>query len=134
MTPLAPPDAETAVVTFLDAAMTGCTVATKVPNPRPAGCYGRVTSIGGTGRNLIQADPRLLLEFWDDDEQGAFEAAQMAWALLWSAQDSFMTPAVYVTQVTSTLPVNFPDQDSKSPRYQFISTLTASLTPLEVQP
>lgn len=125
---LGPVDVEAAVVSLLDGAMSA-NVATAVPNPRPAsGGYLRVTRAGGGQRNLIQSDPRVLIECWHDDEVAAFDLARHAWALLWAAQDSFMTADVYVTRVESTEPVNFPDPDTDSPRYQFLTTLTTSLT------
>ncbi len=125
---IAPPDIEVGVIAVLTAGMPSASVADSVPNPRPSGTYVRVTATGGQSRNLIQADPRVLVECWAEDKQAAFDAAQLAWARLWAAQDSFLTPQVYATRIESTTPVNFPDPDTDSPRYQFISTITASLT------
>lgn len=132
MSGLAPVDVETAVIGLLNASMTS-EVSDKVPNPRPAGGqYGRVTRAGGTGRNLIQSDPRLLLEFWAPDATTAFNDARKAYALLWAAQDSYLDADTYATQILLTEPVNFPDPDTKDARYQFLATLTTSLT--EVTP
>ena len=125
---LGPADVKTAAITFLDASMPSASVAGRVPNPRPTGRYLRVTRAGGQPRNLIQSDPRLLIECWDDDETAAFNGAQLAYALLWAATDSYLSGDVYVTQIVLTEPVNFPDPDTKQPRYQFLATLTTSLT------
>lgn len=124
---LGPVDIEAAVVAVLDAG-TSAEVATSVENPRPAGPIIRVTRAGGSGRNLIQSTPRVLVECWDDDETDAFNLAQLAYARLWAAQDSFMTADVYVTQVELTEPANFPDPDTDQARYQFLAALTTSLT------
>ena len=124
---LGPVDVEAAVVSLLDGS-TSANVATAVPNPRPTGGYVRVTRAGGGQRNLIQSDSRLLIECWHDDEVSAFDLARRCWALLWAAQDSFISAGVYATRIDSGEPVNFPDPDTGSPRYQFLSTLTTSLT------
>lgn len=123
---LAPVDIEAAVVTVLDAG-TSASVATKVENPRPAGPLIRVTRAGGIGVNLIQSAPRVLVECWDDDEVAAFNLARMAYAVLWAGADSYLAAGVYVTRIELTEPVNFPDPDTKKPRYQFVAALTTSL-------
>lgn len=128
---LAPVDIEAAVITLLGATMTSVDFATGIPNPRPTR-YARITRAGGQGRNLIQSDVRVLLEFFGPDETTAFQDAQMGYALLWAAQDSYLDANVYATQIQLTEPVNFPDPDTKSSRYQFVATITTSLT--EVSP
>lgn len=129
MTLLAPVDIEAAVVTLLGSAMEAVDFATEIPNPRPpGGRYARVTRAGGQGRNLVQSDPRVLIEMFGPDETTAFNDAQMAWAVLWGAQDSYLDEATYATQIQSTEPVNFPDPATEDSRYQFLSTITTSLT------
>lgn len=126
---LAPVDIEAAVISLLGAAMTGVVFATEIPNPRPPSeRYGRITRAGGQGRNLIQSDVRVLLEFFGPDETTAFQDAQMGYALLWAAQDSYLDATTYATQIALTEPVNFQDPDTKSARYQFLATITTSLT------
>lgn len=127
---IAPPDVEVAVVTLLDAGMTA-DVATRVPNRRTAEMV-RVTSTGGSARNVVQFDARVLVECWGPDETTALDLARKAWALLWGAQDTYLDPTTYATRIESTGPVNFPDPDTTSPRFQFLSTLTVSMT--EVAP
>lgn len=123
---LAPVDVEAAAIALLGGALTA-DVSTEVPNPRPDGPYVRVTSLGGTVRNMVQLDARLLIECWDSDETSALNLARMAWALLFAATDTYLDGEVYATRISSTGPVNFPDPDTKSPRYQFISTITTTL-------
>ncbi|HEY4268415.1 MAG TPA: hypothetical protein VGM94_09515 [Galbitalea sp.] len=128
---LAPADIEAAVVGLLDAGMTS-DVATEVPNPRPTDQrYVRVRVTGGNPANLIQSLPRVLVEVWAPDETTAFNDAQKAWALLWAAQHSFVD-TVWVADVESSLPVNFPDPDTESPRYQFVTQIRASLQKVSV--
>lgn len=122
---IAPPDVESGVIAMLDAALTA-DVSTEVPNPRP-GEFVRVSTSGGTIRNLVQLDARVLVECWSADETAALNLARTAWARLFAAQNSFLAAGIYVTRINSTGPVNFPDPDV-GPRYQFISTLTVSLT------
>lgn len=122
----APGDVEEAVVTLLNAGMMP-PVSTKVPNPR-SDEHVRVTSLGGTVRNFVQMDSRVLVECWSTDETDAVNLARLAWALLFAASDSYLDASVYATRIQSTGPVNFPDPDTDMPRYQFISTITTSLT------
>lgn len=125
---LAPADVEAGVVALLDDGLTA-DVSTEVPDPRPESeTYVRVTSTGGTVRNMIQLDSRCLVECWAPDETDALNLARHAWALLHAAQDSYLAGGdVYATRIESTGPVNFPDPDTDSPRYQFITTITTSL-------
>lgn len=121
---LAPPDIEAAVVELLSARMDA---ATKIPNPRPPK-HVRVTSAGGTGRNLIQDEPRLLIESWAAADAEAFDQSRLAHGLLWAAQHSFLAPGVWVSGVNLTVPANFPDPDTRMPRYQFVAQLIVSKT------
>jgi hypothetical protein len=122
---LAPVDIEGAVVTMLNDAL-AAPVATRVPNARPAE-FVRVTRTGGQSRNLVQSDARVLVECWAADGVAAFGLARMAYAHLWASADSFIADDVWVGRVDLTEPVNFPDPDTDSPRYQFLATLTTSL-------
>lgn len=122
---IAPPDIEAGVVNLLDSAL-AADVSTEVPNPRPSE-HIRVTATGGTIRNLVQLDTRVLVECWAPDETTALNLARTAWAHLFAAQNTFLAAGVYATRIDSAGPVNFPDPDV-GPRYQFISTITASLT------
>ena len=120
---LVPVDIEGEVVTLLDAALTA-NVSTRVPNPRPAGEYIRVTRVGGNPRGLIQSDPRLLIECWGADSVAAFDLARMAYGHLWAHYGSTGT---WGGRASLTDPVNFPDPDTDSPRYQFLATVTTNL-------
>lgn len=125
-TVLAPADVEVALVAFLPGP-----VATHVPNPRPT-AFTRVTRAGGDRQNLIQGVTRVLVECFAVDEGDAFAGAQAAWGLLGQAAQSYLSDGVWCSRVQLTDPVNFPDPDTKLPRFQFIASLTLSLTQMEI--
>lgn len=121
---LAPVDIEGEVCTLLTDA-TGATFATRVPNPRPVTeKYGRVTRAGGNSRNLAQSDPRVLVECWAPDEVAAFHLARLAYGHLWATYGGH---GAWGGRVSLTEPVNFPDPDTASARYQFFATITVDL-------
>lgn len=123
---LAPADAEVALAAFLPDP-----VGTQIPNPRPSG-FTRVTRAGGDRRNLIQGVTRVLVECFNDDEAEAFNRAQAAWGLLGQAQQSYLSEGVWCSRVELTDLVNFPDPETKMPRFQFVASLTLSLTQMEI--
>lgn len=125
-TALAPADVEVALVDFLPDP-----VATRVPEERPE-AFTRVTRAGGDRQNLAQGVTRVLVECFATDEAVAFTRAQTAWAKLGAARQSYLADGVWVTRVELTDPVNFPDPETKLPRFQFIASLTLSLTPVEI--
>lgn len=95
----------------------GVPVSTRVPSPRPVSLV-RVTRAGGSRRNLVQSDPLLLVECWAPDSVAAFDLARDAWSLI----DQFPDWSASLSE-----PVNFPDPDSGSPRYQFTASLILNL-------
>lgn len=125
-TALAPVDIEAAIHTFLPGP-----VGTILPNPLQA-AFTRVTRVGGDRLNLIQATTRVLVECWAADEVSAFTRARTAWAMLAQAQRSYLAAGVWVTRIELTDPVNYPSPESAYARYQFIASLTLSLTPVEI--
>lgn len=120
---LLPPDIEGQVIALLTARMpTVGSIATTVPNPRPSNeTYIRVTRTGGAGRDLVQTDPTVLIECWAPDSTSALDVARLAYGHLWAAYGGSET---WGGRASFTEPVNFPDPDTTSPRYQFIATLT----------
>jgi hypothetical protein len=123
-----PVDIEAAIIACLTAGIDDedFEIATKVSNPRPDDCI-RVTSIGGNPANLIQSQPRTLIECFGSSETEALDLARLAYALLWAAQNSWLDEDTWVSEISMTDPVNFPDPDTDSARYQFIATSIASL-------
>lgn len=110
-----PIDLEAAVIAYLKPIL-GVPVATRVPNPRPAS-HVRVGRIGGQRANRVQERPTLLVECWAPDSGAAFDLASRAWDALDESEWTF----------GGSMPVTFPDPDTASPRYQFVSDLIANL-------
>lgn len=127
MPALAPPDVEKAFVAYLNAALTP-SVSTRVPNPRPAS-FVRVQVIGGDTIGPALDAPRLLVECWGSDQGAAWTLARQAWALVSAARAAWVGD-VWVSGLTVSRPVNFPDPDTSSPRYQFTADLRVAMTPL----
>lgn len=128
----ATPDVEVAVVQAFQP-VTDAHVGTKVPASRPER-YVRVLRQGGQDRNLVQTDVRLTVEAWAPDRTQAFNLAQLLHATARSWQWTTIAPGVRVMRVQLTEPVNDPDPETSSPRYQFVAQLLTNLTPMEVQP
>jgi hypothetical protein len=123
---LAPVDVEAAVAEFLPDP-----VGTRLTNPLGEK-FTRITRAGGERRNLILGTSRVLIECLAAEDTDAWDLAREAWGRLGAAAQSYLAPGVWVTRVELTDPVNFPDPESKSARYQFVASLTLSLTPLEI--
>lgn len=103
-----PRDVEADALTVL--APLGVPVSTRVPNPRPV-AHVRVQRAGGTGANLVQERPLLLVECWGASSVDAFELAARAYGLLDAA---FCSPGNRPSS-----PVSNPDPHTSSVRYQF---------------
>lgn len=125
MTSLAPVDIEGAFVTYLNAQLTP-PVSTRVPNPRPAS-HVRVQVVGGDVPNVTLEAPRLLVECWAATSTGAALLARQAWARISETPGTTVGDA-FVSRVRSSRPVNFPDPDTTSPRYQFTVDLRVKMT------
>ena len=124
--PLAPVDVEAVAVEALGAVLS-VPVATRVPNPRPAAGNVRVTRTGGSSGNVVQDDATVLVECWGPDGVAAFELARSAWAYL-SALEGSTVGGVWVYEVRPQGPVNFPDPDTDSPRYQFVASIRCRMS------
>lgn len=104
-----PRDVEGELVALLNAAI-DVPVATRVPNPRPV-AHVRVRRIGGTGRNLVQETPMVLVECWAADSVAAFDLAGDCYAVV--------DAALCGPGSRPSSPVNLPDPETESARYQF---------------
>lgn len=127
MTTLAPPDVEKAFVAYLNGLLTP-KVSTRVPATRPAS-FVRVQVVGGDSPNVALDAPRLLFECWGPDQGAAWALARETWARVSETRASFVGE-VWVSSLTMSRPVNFPDPDTASPRYQFTADLRVAMTPL----
>lgn len=122
---LAPPDVEKAFVTYLNAALTP-PVSTRVPNPRPAS-FVRVQVIGGEVPNVALDGPRLLVECWAANQSAAWSLARQAWSAVAETRAAW-AGEVWVSSVDLSRPVNLPDPDTASPRYQFTADLRVAMS------
>lgn len=121
---LAPVDIEGEVVALLDDEMS-VHVGTRLPNPVPEDGAVRVTRAGGNARNLMQSDPRLLVECFAADSVAAFSLARTAYAHLWA---TYGTTDTWGGRANLSEPVNFPDPSTKGARYQFVAQILTNLT------
>lgn len=100
----------------------GIPVASRVRHPRPTSAI-RVIALGGapTADYALSA-PSALIECWAEDPDAAYLLATQAWQLLRATQGTEISPGLWVQDARLTLPVDNPDTQSKSPRWQFIFT------------
>ena len=118
---------EQALVAYLGPLVSPATVATRVPQSRPA-AFVKVTRVGGDVLSIGQSRPRVLVECWASTDSAAWNLAAKSWDALWDARDlPEIRPGVAVMDAELTEPVNFPDAASGSPRYQFLASLTVNL-------
>jgi hypothetical protein len=123
---LAPPDVEKAFVAYLNGLLTP-QVSTRVPATRPAS-FVRVQVVGGDVLNVALDAPRLLVECWAATDGAAFALARQAWAAVSETRAAWVGD-VWVSALTLSRPVNFPDPDTASPRFQFTVDLRVAMTP-----
>lgn len=120
------PNTTAALVTFLSAAVS-VPFATAVPRVRPLE-FGVVTATGGGVRNLAQAQPTFSVECWAATSVRAAQMARTAWSALDAADGTFIADGVWVGDANLTLPVDFPDALSDTPRWLFVFQPTVNLT------
>jgi hypothetical protein len=126
MSALAPQDVEGAFITILRAA-TGVHVSTRIPATRPAK-HIKVTRAGGNRANLVQERPLLIVECWAPDSVAAFQLAAEAWRALDGASGTVVAGvALDFPESALASPINMPDPDTTSPRYQFTAQPYARL-------
>lgn len=120
-----PVNVEAALVAWLRSALS-VQVGTRVPATRPDR-FVVLSRAGGQRDNLVQSSPRMLVECWGSTDSIAWNLVSAAWAAVEAADGQALTQGVWVAQVALTEPVNYPDDATGSPRYQFIATLTVNL-------
>lgn len=116
---VAPPDAEAAVVAYLNAALTargdGARASTRVPDERPAR-FVRVTLTGTSTRSVVHSEAQVTIECWDLDSAAAAGLSRVVYALM-CAMD---TSDGYVPQGPRGWvggPVYLEDPTARVPRY-----------------
>lgn len=97
----------------------GVPVGTRVPKQRPAR-FVRVLGAGGAD-GFALSRPRALVECWGhaDRPDEAYDLAEQAWALLRDTEGTEITPGLWIQDAGLTQPVDNPDTQSGSPRWQF---------------
>jgi hypothetical protein len=131
------PDAVAALIPFLSARLTArslpATVASRVPTTRPPRLV-RVTQVGGTQTSIASINPLVLVECWDVTEPAA---AYLAAVCAQEISAATRSPSPIAAGVwigggddACSLPVNFPDPLTSSPRYQFTASLFLTGVPL----
>ncbi|HET6869851.1 MAG TPA: hypothetical protein VFH80_28315 [Solirubrobacteraceae bacterium] len=116
-----PANAEKAAISYLAAAypgagFTGVTVATRVPNPRPAGALVVVRRDGGGIADVVTDVPRLNVQVWDATVEGAHDLAVTTAQLLAEAS-GVVAPGVSVREARLFSLSNVPDSATDSPRW-----------------
>lgn len=106
----------------------GVPVSTRVPSSRPDR-FLLVSRTGGTRSNLGQSRPVILVEAWAKTDGDSWALASDAYNALDALpyQDEPLGTGVYVADCDLADPVNYPDSQSGTPRYQFVATLTVNL-------
>ena len=122
MTALTVPDIEGALITLVESA-TSVDAGTRRTQ---AAEFVRVNLTGGTLGTLVTGDATVLFECWAATSLRAFEIAQGVWAAVRNSGGAFVGP-VWFVKADPQMPVNFPDPDTKSPRYQFLATVRVAL-------
>ena len=123
MSALRPGDVEAAFVSLLSPL--GVHVSTRIPNPRPVS-HVKVTRAGGNRVNLVLERPLLVLECWAGTSVEAFDLAARAWQVLDAAEGSTVAGVTFGSMSLAS-PINMPDPDTTSPRYQFTAQPFARL-------
>ena len=102
------------------------TVATKVPPRRPE-TFIRVLAAGGAlTAEYSLAAPSAIVECWAATTDAAYDLASAAWERLRATAGTELGPGLWIQEARLTLPVDFPDTQSGSPRWQFIFTPTVA--------
>lgn len=112
------PDAEAAWLHWLS--LGGFTASTKLPKDHFDGMT-RLSRVGGKRLNLVQDQAQLLIETWHSDSYEASQKAHALAARIEEAKDGAQLDATTrVSEVITSGPVEFPDDDSALTRYQFV--------------
>lgn len=120
-----PVNVEAALVAYLRPVLS-VQVGTRVPASRPDR-FVVLSRAGGQTSNLVQSEPRVLVECWGATDAEAWALVRDTWAAVADTDGRALTQGVWVARVELTEPVNYPDDATASPRYQFIATLTVNL-------
>lgn len=93
-------------------------VSTKVPNPRPAGEFVKVTQVGGQRWSLVAFSAMLTFECWAPDDVAASDLCRLVYGHVWALPGQDVADAWVYRCQDAAGPAFFPDPESSSPRYQ----------------
>lgn len=111
------PDAEAAWIAWLSAG--GFQASTRIPRDHFNGMT-RISRIGGKRLNPVQDKAQLLIETWDQNPYMASQKAHDLAERIEAAGDgTLLDPTTRVSEVSTTGPIEFPDNTSPLYRYQF---------------
>lgn len=82
----------------------------------------RVSRVGGSRKNIVMDEPRMLVEVWHHDSYEAAQLAQRLAELVEVPDGTMLAPRVKVTSVNVSGPVELPDPLSALRRYQLTAT------------
>ena len=117
---------EAALVAHLEPLL-GVQVSTVVPSTRPD-AFVVVSRIGGNVANLGVSRVSVLVGCWGSSRTKAWGVVADAWSAVAAIDEPDLVGGLMaVNEVSVAEPVNYPDPVSKSPRYQFIASLTVAL-------
>lgn len=110
-------DSEAAAIVWLNPRLTPVKVSTQIPSTRPDELV-RVSRTGGVRRDLITDQAQLTFECWAKTGVRASAICSLIRAHM-SAAEGETINGLWIYKVTEVGgPVNFPDPESTSPRYQ----------------
>ena len=124
------PDVEALLVTALTASLAARgrarSVATKVPNPRPAR-FVRLLRTGGLRMNVLMDAATITVEAWEPTEAEAARTAQLVRGLVHALDDLAGAPVFDVGELAG--PQNYPDPATASVRYVATYQITVGAAP-----
>ena len=126
-----PPDVVAGVVAFYRAR--GFDARTRVPTTRGARMI-RVSRVGGVAENMYQDRPRVLVEYWDDDQPSSFEGCRTLWGMIAAIDTQDALPGLVTHHIEpATMPLQFPDDLAPDmDRHQFEIEAHVRMEPMEV--
>jgi hypothetical protein len=123
------PDAVLVTIQYLRSVLTGVTVVSRIPDPRPSE-FVRIERLGGIRRNLILDRPRIDVECWSKSEEGAADLAGIVRAYTLAMAGKRSATTVYDVREVSG-PMWLPDDVSGQPRYSFAVEFSTRGTEME---
>ncbi|WP_126416356.1 hypothetical protein [Trueperella bialowiezensis] len=114
--------------------MTG--VSTLVRSSHSTGESGlvRVSRTGGSPINAKQERAQVLIEVWADSQRDSFLLARRLWARFASVsrEDQAAFPGLVVYEAVPSMPVEYPDPDTRLVRHQFTVSMIVGLDVIDL--